>query len=356
MSIKTGDRTARPASYFAIAAGLAAFGFVAMAARKHKKHSFNGDAVLITGGSRGLGLIMARALVKEGARVAIVARDEEEIARAIDDLASIGGEVTGIICDVRSRTDAERAVAECVKRLGSIDCLINDAGIIQTGPLETQTEKDFRDAMDTHFWGPFYTMQAAIEYMRSAGGGRMINISSIGGKIAVPHLAPYCASKFALAGLSSAMNAELAKDGIVVTTVYPGLMRTGSHINAEFKGQHEKEFALFSLVNAMPVSSINAERAAEKVLEASRCGRAEIVISVQAKAAVTFNALFPEAMSTILATTNRFLPGPGESGTAKFKGRESTSALSPSIFTAHIDEASKENNESESGTRVLSSR
>jgi NAD(P)-dependent dehydrogenase (short-subunit alcohol dehydrogenase family) len=354
MSADRLERKTRPASYIAVAAGLAAFGIVALA-KKKPKHSFEGNAVLITGGSRGLGLILARDLVKEGARVAIAARDQEEIARALNDLAGIGGEVTGILCDVRSREDATRAVEECVKRFGSIDCLINDAGIIQTGPLEAQTEEDFRDAMDTHFWGPYYTMQAAVEHMRSKRSGRIVNISSIGGKVAVPHLAPYCASKFALSGLSSAMNVELAKDGIVVTTVYPGLMRTGSHINAEFKGQNKKEFALFSIVDALPISSINAERAAAKILQASREGKAELIISVQAKAAAKFNALFPEAMSTILATTNGLLPNAGENGTAKFKGLESTSALSPSILTAHIDEASRENNELESPTAVVSS-
>jgi NAD(P)-dependent dehydrogenase (short-subunit alcohol dehydrogenase family) len=336
-----------PAGYILVAAGLAAVGALTFLSRR-KRHSFKDDAVLITGGSRGLGLLLARELVREGAKVAIAARDQEEIARAIDDLASLGGQVTGILCDVTEKAECERAVDECVSRLGSIDCLINDAGVIQMGPLEVQTDKDFEDAMNTHFWGPYYMMQAALRYMRHQKYGRMINISSIGGKIAVPHLVPYCASKFALSGLSSGMRAELAKDGIVVTSIYPGLMRTGSHLNAEFKGQHEKEFAYFSLSNAFPLSSINAERAASKILEASRRGDAEAIISVQAKAAAKFNAIFPEATASLLETVNYVLPA--ENGDrSKHKGLESGSVVSPSVLTAHIDAAAVDNNELEPG-------
>jgi short-subunit dehydrogenase len=191
-------------------------------------------------------------------------------------------------------------------------------------------------------------MQAAVRYMRPEKYGRIINISSIGGKIAVPHLTPYCASKFALSGLSSGMRVELAKDGVVVTSIYPGLMRTGSHLNAEFKGQNEKEFTIFSLSNALPLSSINAERAASKILEASRRGDAEAIISVQAKTAAKLHALFPEASASMLEAVNYFLPA--ENGDrSKHKGIESASALSPSMLTAHIDSAATENNELEPG-------
>ena len=167
-----------------------------------------------------------------------------------------------------------KQMIEAVKsRFGQIDVLVNNAGVIQVGPLEVQTQKDFEDAMKVHFWGPFYTMQNVIPEMRERGEGKIVNIASIGGKMAVPHLAPYCASKFALVGLSNAMNAELAKDGISVTTVCPGLMRTGSHVNAIFKGKNEQEFAWFSIGNALPVSSVSAESAAKEIVEACRAGK-----------------------------------------------------------------------------------
>src|SRR4029434_5355216 len=105
------------------------------------------------------------------------------------------------------------------------------------------------------------------------GHGRIVNIASIGAKIAFPHLLPYTASKFALAGLSEGLRTELAQDGIYVTTVSPGLMRTGSHVNALFKGQQRKEFALFSAANAW--ISTSSTRAARQIVEACRYGSSE---------------------------------------------------------------------------------
>jgi NAD(P)-dependent dehydrogenase (short-subunit alcohol dehydrogenase family) len=206
--------------------------------RRRDPYDFAGKSVLITGGSRGLGLVMARELAEEGARLTLVARDEAELQRAFDDIQARQpfAEVLLASADVRARYQAERAVAMAVERYGAIDVVINNAGVIQVGPVDHMKISDYEDAMLTHFWGPLYTMMAAIPHMRRSGGGRIVNISSIGGRISVPHLVPYSASKFALAGLSEGLRAELARHNIVVTTVYPGLMRTGSPVNAMFKG------------------------------------------------------------------------------------------------------------------------
>jgi short-subunit dehydrogenase len=177
------------------------------------------------------------------------------------------------------------------------------------------------------------------------GAGRIINIASIGGKIAVPHLAPYCASKFALVGLSNAMRVELAKENIFVTTVCPGLMRTGSHVNAYFKGQNEKEYALFSISNALPVSSVSAESAARQIVRAVKRGDAELIISIQAKTAAKINAIFPELTAEILSFVNQLLPANGGIGEAKVRGKDSESWIAPSILTALADKEVIENNE-----------
>jgi len=324
------------------AAGLAA---LTLAATRQTRVDFTGKVVLITGGSRGLGLVMARQFAESGANVAICARDAGEIDRAINDLAERSASAYGSICDIRDQTEAERLVERVIEQYGRIDVLVNNAGVIQVGPLAEQTQKDFEDAMAVHFWGPFYLMQAVVPKMKAQGSGRIVNISSIGGKIAVPHLAPYSASKFALAGLSEAMTAELAKDGITVTTVFPGLMRTGSHVNANFKGQNEAEFALFSNVNASPLSSVSAENAAAQILRATYNGDAELVISPQAKIATKVKELFPEFTAAMLAMTDRMLPGPGGVGQEKAKGYQSESAWSNSVLTAHLFEASRRNNE-----------
>lgn len=327
------------------AAGLGVAGGFALLAARRPAFGLRDKVVLIVGGSRGLGLVMAREFVAEGARVALCARDSGELERAKAELESLGGTVFTTTCDARLKSDIERTVSEVRTNLGPVDVLVNNAGIIRVGPLELQTQEDFEEAMQLHFWAPYHAMQAVLPEMKRRGSGRIVNISSIGGKVPVPHLSAYCASKFALVGLSSAMRTELVKHGIYVMTVCPGLMRTGSHINAEFKGQKEKEFALFSIMDATPLTSVSAENAARQIVNAARRGQADLTISAPAKLATRFNAMFPETTAGILEMVNRFLPEPGTADTRAHTGLESTSEASPSFVTAAIDAASERNNE-----------
>jgi short-subunit dehydrogenase len=182
--------------------------------------------------------------------------------------------------------------------------------------------------------------------MKRQSYGRIVNIASIGGKVAVPHLLPYVASKFALVGLSEGMRAELLKDGIYVTTVCPGLMRTGSHLNAFFKGQHKKEFALFSIANASPLFSTSSERAACQIIEACRYGKSQIVITPQARLLRLVNSLFPSLTAEIFGWTNRVLPGArGADGDVLRRGSESQSVIAPSVLTRPADNAVSRNRE-----------
>ena len=327
----------------AIAVGAVALGKFLW--RKMNEYDLRGKTVLVTGGSRGLGLVLAREFAANGARVAICARDEEELQQASEDLEGRGAEVMAVKCDVTNMPEVESMVSRVRERFGKVDVLVNNAGTIQVGPLEVMKHEDFEHAMRTHFWGPLNTILAVLPEMRERASGRIVNISSIGGKIAVPHLVPYSASKFALVGLSKGLNAELRKDGIVVTTVCPGLMRTGSPRNANFKGKHREEYAWFSISDSLPVASIGAERAARQIVDACTQGRAELIITVQAKMAVAFDALFPEASAELMALVNRVLPGPGGIGERTAKGRDSSSSWSPSWLTRLTEEAAMNNNE-----------
>ena len=309
-------------------------------------YDFKDKVVLITGGSRGLGLVTAREFAAEGARLVICARDEDELERARMDLESRGAEVMIHRCDVTSRTDVLEMVAAIESRLGGVDVLVNNAGVIQMGPIEVMTHADFEKAMSAHFWAPLNTMMAVLPRMRQKKSGRIVNISSIGGKVSVPHLVPYCASKFALTGLSRGMRTELLKDGIAVTTICPGLMRTGSPRNAGFKGKHREEYAWFSISDALPLLSVSAEHAARQIVNACRRGRTELVISVPAKLAVLFDTLMPEVTSNLFALANKLLlPAPGGIGEREAKGKESESSLSPSWLTTLNEEAAMRNNE-----------
>jgi NAD(P)-dependent dehydrogenase (short-subunit alcohol dehydrogenase family) len=314
-------------------------------ARGSRQIDFTGRVVVITGGSRGLGLVLARKMAAEGARLCLLARNEAELARAAAQFPP-GSEVMTVRCDIRRRADIRAAVDAILERWSVIDVLINNAGVIQVGPLEHMTTGDFENAMATHFWGPLHLMFEIVPSMRRRGFGRIVNISSIGGRVAVPHLAPYCASKFALAGLSDAVRTELDQYGIRVTTVAPGLMRTGSPANADVKGQHEAEYAWFAIADSLPGLTVAAENAARQILDACRYGDPELTISLPAKAAIIANHLAPGAVATALMVANRFLPGPNDAdGTRGRRGRESTSKWAPSVATVLTDKAAVVNNE-----------
>jgi short-subunit dehydrogenase len=303
------------------------------------RYELAGKVVLITGGSRGLGLVMARQLVAQKARVAICARDPDELRRAKADL---GGEVVTITCDVTQPDQLERMVGEVQAQLGPIDVLVNNAGVIQVGPMKLMTIEDYETAMATHFWAPLRLSLAVIPKMLERGAGRIVNITSIGGRIAVPHLLPYTASKFALVGLSEGMRAELAKDDIMVTTVVPGLMRTGSPVHAQFKGRHEAEYKWFAAGDSSHLTAMQAERAARQIINAMRRGRPEVVLSVQAKLAWKLFALMPGLAQHLLSLIDRLLPKPGGIGEATALGSESRR---PSLLTRASDRAALRNNE-----------
>jgi NAD(P)-dependent dehydrogenase (short-subunit alcohol dehydrogenase family) len=329
-----------------IAVGLGAALVGARLARSRFAISFDGRVVVVTGGSRGLGLVMARMFADEGAKVAILARDLEELDRARQDLEPRRGDVIAIRCDIRRRADVRAAIDQVMDRWHAVDVLVNNAGVIQVGPFDHMDHEDFENAMATHFWGPLNLMLEVVPIMQHRSFGRIVNIASIGGKIAVPHLTPYSASKFALVGLSDGIRAEVERYGIRVTTVAPGLMRTGSPVNATFKGRHEAEYAWFKVSSSVPGLTISAERAARKILDAARHGDPELTITPQAKAAAAANAVIPGVVARAAALVNRFLPGPnGAGGNRLQRGRDSESRWTPRVVTGLTDNAAVANNE-----------
>lgn len=335
--------TSHPQSSRTAVFAAAAAAYVGWRLVRRRGDDIVGDVVLITGGSRGLGLLLAKEFAARGCRLVICARDEPELARAAHELRAGGAVVMSISCDVSRREQVEEMVQRATERFGRIDTLVNNAGIIQVGPLASMTISDFERAMDVMFWGALYPTLAVLPQMLDRRRGRIVNITSIGGKVAVPHLVPYDAAKFALVGLSQGLRAELKKDGISVTTIVPGLMRTGSPVQARFKGDQEKEFTWFSLASATPLTTISAERAAKRIVEAARRGEAEVTLSWQAKALRLTHDLFPGAVSDLLSIVNRVLPsGTGEN---EAPGMRLATALAPSRLTGLMNRAAIRNNE-----------
>jgi NAD(P)-dependent dehydrogenase (short-subunit alcohol dehydrogenase family) len=298
----------------------------ALAARRQfrARYDLADKSVLITGGSRGLGLALAAELLKRGARVTLMARDATELERAAEQLAA-GGQVHTVTGDVTHAADLHRALAEVNRVFGGLDVLVNNAGLIQSGPLENMTEADFREIMEINTFAPLRLTRLALPELRRSRG-RVLLVSSVGGKVAIPHLAPYSVSKFALTGLGQAFRAELARDGVGVTTVFPTVMRTGSPRQSTVKGQHRKEYALFATVDNSPLISLDAGVAAKRMVDALVRGDAEAFVGGSALLLGYAQALAPQLTADVLALSTRLLPAATASDQG-LPGREAESFL-----------------------------
>ena len=311
--------------------------------RERQEIDLYDKVVLITGGSRGLGLVMAREFASEGAKLVLCARTEGDLDRAREELESSGAEVLTVRCDVADRAQVRNLIRQATDHFGRIDVLVNNAGIISAGPLESQNIQDFEMAMDIMYWGVVYPSLEVLPQMKERKSGRIVNITSVGGKVSVPHLLAYNSAKHAAVGFSEGLTAEVAKDGIKVTTVVPGVMRTGGHTNAFYKGQHKVEYALFSIMSSWPFFSIPAEQAAREVVQAVKTGEKEITPAAHANILARMNGIMPGTTATIMGLTNYLLPGPGPNGQQRKRGKQSESAISQSFLTEPARDAAEEN-------------
>ena len=277
--------------------------------------------ILITGGSRGLGLALAQEFGRVGARLALCARDLHELQTACDRLAERGVEAVPFRCDITDEIQIQDLVRDVITRFGRIDILVNDAGQIKVGPLDSFEQADFEEAMDVMFWGPLKLTFALLPHMRSRGSGQIVNITSVGGRVSVPHLLPYSCAKFALVGFSTGLSTELRSEGVDVVTVIPGLMRTGSYLNAKFTGVAKDEFAWFALLGNLPGFSIAASHAAKCVRRAVETRRHTCTISLPANLLIRCEAFLPEITRNVFEAANRLLLPRKSSGKTAVSGK-----------------------------------
>jgi NAD(P)-dependent dehydrogenase (short-subunit alcohol dehydrogenase family) len=313
-----------------VVAGTALIGTVAVAAlavRALRLQSVpDGAVVLITGGSRGLGLAIADRFARRGAggrggqvRLVLASRHRGELERAQATLLAQHTHLSPenfylVAADLSQPAECQRLVAETVTRFGRIDVLVNNAGIIEVGPIEAQTTEAFERAMRINCFAALYITWAALPHLRTqtplAGWTRraaIVNIASIGGKFAVPHMLPYSVSKFAMVGFSEGLHAELRHKGIRVTTACPGLMRTGGEDHAQFVGDVEAEKKWFNFAAKTPGIATTARHAAGCIYSAVAAGRAEITITPQAWLIARKAGLMPETVQFGASLVNRYI-------------------------------------------------
>src|ERR1700722_18072872 len=301
-------------------------GIVAVAAAyalKSRPRKRPGQVVLITGGSRGLGLALAERYGRSGAKLILAARDVEELIGARQTLLDRKAiqspyDVLVIPADLTDASQASMLLDHAVSHFGRIDVLINNAGIIEVGPVENQPLAAYHRAMATNFFAALHCIDAALPHLLRRnpihGDAAIVNIASVGGKFAMPHMLPYVATKFALVGFSEGLHAELRHKGIRVTTVCPGLMRTGGEAHADYTGQTKKEQRWFTLAARTPILTASVRHAASKIYSAVAAGRAEITITPQAWLAARVAGIAPVTTQYPASlATHLFLPAPSAS-------------------------------------------
>jgi NAD(P)-dependent dehydrogenase (short-subunit alcohol dehydrogenase family) len=285
--------------------------------------SLTGLSAVVTGGSRGLGLLLADQLCARNCTVTIAARDgaELEAARAFLLDRHANGHQTDTqaprirtaVCDVRDREAVRDLYDATAAETGGVDVVLANAGIIQVAPLDRTGAEEFRAAMDTIFMGALHASLEALPHLRrSRAGGRLGLIGSVGGLLSVPHMLPYSCAKAAVGALAEGLRAESAPSGVSVTAVHPGLMRTGSHLHAEFGGDQEKEFSWFSALAGTPLLSMDAERAAARTVTAVERRSPRLVLTPAARAAGLVHGVAPALTTRLSTVVNRVLPSATE--------------------------------------------
>lgn len=192
----------------------------------------DGKQALVTGGSRGIGLAIASALIKEGAEVAICGRDAEQLRRSA---SLLGGRPLTFACDVARDEQVAAMFDQVARRFGGLDILVNNAGVGLSAHVADTTPEQWRTVIETNLCGPFYCSRLAIPLMKKRGGGYIINISSLAGKNAFAGGAAYNASKSGLNGFSEALMLDVRYDNIRVSYVMPGSVETEFGMGAKAK-------------------------------------------------------------------------------------------------------------------------
>lgn len=282
---------------------------------------------LVAGGSRGLGMLLARELLDRGYQVAICARNVDDMDRACQILGA-HGKVRAYACDVRDHEAVEQLVSSVTSDLGPIEVLITVAGVIQVGPAEVMTLEDYRNAVETMTMGPVHLALAVLPGMRERRRGRIGTVTSVGGLVSPPHLLPYATAKFGAVGFSDGLAASLAGTGVTATTIAPGLMRTGSPERADFSGRPEREYAWFAPAASLPLLTVDADRAARIMVDATLAGKPMVLVGWLPKVAHRVRGLAPGMTTRMMKVMNRVLPSAGEDPRRLVMGRDAESRLS----------------------------
>jgi short-subunit dehydrogenase len=262
--------------------------------------AIQGTTVVITGATSGIGRATALAFAEAGAKVVVAGRREERLVELVLELENKGCEALAVKTDVADQAQVENMIAKAIERFGKIDTLINNAGVGIAASFAEQSLEDFKQVMEVNFWGAVYACKAVVPHMRKNKNGLIINISSIFGKRGMPYETAYSASKFALAGFSEALRAELMTENIDVSTIYPGAVET------EIFETAKNDTGLDVAAN---LPKFPAKEMARVIVQNARFPQAEVVMAGDAIALNFFNKLAPGLVDLALGWSVPFVEG-----------------------------------------------
>ena len=261
----------------------------------------SGTTAVITGATSGIGRETALEFARAGATIVVAGRRKERLNQLTREIESTGGQALAVVTDVADQTQVDHLIESAVERFGRVDTLVNNAGVAFAGRFDQMTLEDFRRVMDVNFWGAVFAAKAVVPRMREQrGGGVIINVSSIFGKRGMPFETAYCASKFALAGFSEALRAEVMSDGIDVSTIFPGAVETEIFESAA----NQTGFEVPGFVPKFPAKAM-----ARIIVQTARFPQPEVVMALDAQAINFFNMLAPALMDLALGWSVPFIEG-----------------------------------------------
>lgn len=260
-----------------------------------------GSTVVVTGATSGIGRETAREFALAGARVVVAGRRQERLDELVSELGAKGQETLAVRTDVTDPAQVKDLIDRARQAFGSVDTLVNNAGVGIAARFEEQSIEDFKHVMDVNFWGAVYASKAAVPIMRTQPArGLIVNVSSILGKRGMPYETAYCASKFALAGFSEALRSELMAEMIDVSTIFPGLVETEIFETS----QNATGFDVPDYVPKMPARDL-----ARIIVQNARLPQPEIVMALDAQAINAFNTVAPGMMDFLVGQSVPFLEG-----------------------------------------------
>lgn len=257
--------------------------------------------VLITGASQGIGKATALLFASKGYDVVLAARHSDHLQAVAQEVQTLGKLALAVPTDVRDAEQVNTLTQKALAQYGSIDVLVNNAGIYISGPVEQFSLSDWHQAIDTNLWGYIHTIQALLPQFLDQGSGTIVNVSSIGGKVPIPYLVPYSTSKFAVTGLTEAMHSELKPKGIHVCGIYPNLIKSDLMERAIFQGKDDQDAQArreqLNQVLSTPVVE-KPEDVAKAIWDGVKNQRAEVIVG-SANVSKAAYGLFPGLMQWV---------------------------------------------------------